>query len=74
MYDCDVVELPVCSPLMQSVLTSLEQWEILLQGKLDLFAGPPQDYIPSCYPDQHTNGPAIFKYKTMMEPGSTPFL
>ena len=68
------VELPVCSPLLQSVLKTMEKWEELLLAKLDLFSGPPEEYIPGCYKDVNVNGPSILKYKSMMEPSNTPFL
>jgi len=70
----ELPELPVCSPLLQAVLKTMEQWEELLQGKLELFAGPPQDYIPGCFPDSTVNGPTILKYKALLEPMNTPFL
>jgi len=70
----DIPELPVCSPLMQSVLKTMEKWEEILRTQLDLFNGPPEDYIPGCFVDSSVTGPPIQKYKTMTEPANTPFL
>ncbi len=67
-------ELPVCSPLLQSVLKTMEKWEDLLQAKLNLFSGPPEEYIPGCYRDVNVSGPSLLRYKSMMEPSNTPFL
>ncbi len=46
----------------------------MLKERLDLFSGPPSDYIPGCYVDNSTNGPVLFKYKSLLEPEYTPFL
>ncbi len=71
----DISELPVCSPLLQAVLKTMEKWEDMLLSKLELFAGPPEDYIPGCYKDTLVEGgPGILKYKSMLEPTNTPFL
>ena len=68
------LELPVCSPLLQSVLKTLDKWVELLHQKLLLFSGPPPDYIPGCAVDNTTNGPTINRYKSLFEPDSLPFL
>ena len=68
-----VAELPVSSPLAQSVLKTLETWEELLLARLNLFSGPPVDYIPGCYPDASA-GQLANKYRDLLEPGNTPFL
>lgn len=70
----ELPELPVCSPLVQSVLKTLKTWEEVLKGKLDLFSGPPMGYIPGCYVDVNVEGPTILKYKSILDPRNTPFL
>ena len=70
---CDVTELAVSSPLVQSVLHTLRTWEELLLGRLKLFSGPPVDYIPGCFPDT-TTGQLSNKYRALLEPGNTPFM
>jgi len=64
----------VRSPLLQAVLTTLDRWRLLLRGRLELFAGPPEDYIPGLYVDNMTTGPAMLKYKALLEASNTPFL
>ena len=59
---------------MQACLKTMEKWEEILQTQLDLFNGPPEDYIPGCFVDTTVTGPPIHKYKTMTEPTNTPFL
>ena len=69
-----ITELPVCSPLLQSILHTLDKWDMLLQQRLELFAGPPSDYIPGCFVDTAAEGPTIDKYRAMLEVINTPFL
>ena len=64
----------MCSPLLQSMLKVMEQWEEVLKARLHLFSGPPVDYIPGCYVDHLATGPTMHKYKALMEPANTPFL
>ncbi|XP_071965576.1 dmX-like protein 2 isoform X2 [Antedon mediterranea] len=72
----ELAELPVSSPLLHSILKLLEQWIQALEYKLDLFSAPPDDYIPDCMGVGigSSSGPAILKYKAMLEPDNTPFL
>ena len=69
-----LLELPVSSPLVQSVLSTLRRWEELLLGRLQLFSGPPVDYIPGCYPDTSTGSQLSNKYRALLEPANTPFV
>ncbi|CAH1797131.1 unnamed protein product [Owenia fusiformis] len=70
----EIPELPVSSPLLQAVVSSLGHWEMNCLEELEQFPGPPDDYIPGCYTDSTNTGPAILKYKAMLEPINTPFL
>ncbi|XP_070543555.1 dmX-like protein 2 isoform X2 [Ptychodera flava] len=69
----ELAELPVVSPMIHSVMKTLERWQQLLMGKLELFAGPPPDYISYDISSMQTGGPAILRYKAMLEPSNTPF-
>uniref|UniRef100_A0A673U0U4 Dmx like 2 n=1 Tax=Suricata suricatta TaxID=37032 RepID=A0A673U0U4_SURSU len=67
-------ELPVTSPLGIAVIKNLENWEQILQEKMDQFEGPPPNYI-NTYPTDLSlgAGPAILRNKAMLEPENTPF-
>uniref|UniRef100_A0A8C9A390 Dmx like 2 n=1 Tax=Prolemur simus TaxID=1328070 RepID=A0A8C9A390_PROSS len=66
--------LPVTSPLGLAVIKNLENWEQILQEKMDQFEGPPPNYI-NTYPTDLSigAGPAILRNKAMLEPENTPF-
>ncbi|XP_073977920.1 rabconnectin-3 alpha isoform X3 [Rhodnius prolixus] len=73
----EIQELPVCSPLIHGVMRVISQWQEILKDDLDVRGPPPPRYIPGCYvepslPGQST-GPAILKYRTILEKGNTPF-
>ncbi|XP_078588683.1 dmX-like protein 1 isoform X1 [Branchiostoma floridae x Branchiostoma japonicum] len=68
----EMAELPVASPLLHAVLKNLELWQQMLIGRLELFNGPPLDYIPLSGVES-TGGPALLRYKAMLEPTNTPF-
>lgn len=67
-------DLPVTSPLGIAVVKTMENWEQILQEKMDQFEGPPQNYI-NTFPSDLTvsAGPAILRHKAMLEPDNTPF-
>ncbi|XP_074185285.1 dmX-like protein 2 [Rhinolophus sinicus] len=67
-------ELPVTSPLGIAVIKNLENWERILQEKMDQFEGPPPNYINTYPADLSVGaGPAILRNKAMLEPENTPF-
>ncbi|XP_064151285.1 dmX-like protein 2 isoform X10 [Loxodonta africana] len=67
-------ELPVTSPLGIAVVKNLENWEQILQEKMDQFEGPPPNYINTYPTDLSVGaGPAILRNKAMLEPENTPF-
>ncbi|XP_052387583.1 dmX-like protein 2 isoform X5 [Carassius gibelio] len=70
----DFTELPVTSPLANAVLKTLENWEQILQEKMNKFDSPPPNYI-NTYPTDLSagGGPAILRHKAMLEPDNTPF-
>ncbi|CAG0916295.1 unnamed protein product [Notodromas monacha] len=69
----ELQELPVASPLMHTVLRILHHWSKSCKEYLDACNGPPEGYIPGCYIDRAAGGPAISKYKTILDPKNTPF-
>jgi len=69
-----VVELPVCSPLVNSVHKILEQWETDLKDRLEKFDSAPANYIPGVYIEpSFGSSVTIVKYHTIMDPANTPF-
>ena len=69
-----VLELPVTSPLGIAVIKNLENWEQILQEKMDQFEGPPPNYINTYPTDLSVGaGPALLRNKAMLEPENTPF-
>ncbi|XP_012513474.1 PREDICTED: dmX-like protein 2 [Propithecus coquereli] len=67
-------QLPVTSPLGIAVIKNLENWEQILQEKMDQFEGPPPNYINTYPTDLSVGaGPAILRNKAMLEPENTPF-
>ncbi|KAL3867333.1 hypothetical protein ACJMK2_044544 [Sinanodonta woodiana] len=69
----ELAELPICSPLMHATLRTIEQWEEVLQGKLELFAGPPDHFIPGMEHDIVPGIPST-KYKAILVPSNNPFI
>ncbi|XP_074090781.1 dmX-like protein 2 [Macrotis lagotis] len=67
-------DLPVTSPLGTAVIKNLENWEQILQEKMDQFEGPPPNYINTCSSDTSVGaGPASLRNKAMLDPENTPF-
>jgi hypothetical protein len=66
-------ELPVCSPLIHSALRVVTQWQDMLIEELNLRRPPPADYIPGCFVETTAAGPAIHKYRSLLEKCNTPF-
>ncbi|OBS78650.1 hypothetical protein A6R68_18963, partial [Neotoma lepida] len=76
IYDSDesVHKLPVTSPLGIAVIKNLENWEQILQEKMDHFEGPPPNYVNTYPTDLSVGaGPAILRNRAMLEPENTPF-
>ncbi|XP_048584043.1 dmX-like protein 2 isoform X2 [Nematostella vectensis] len=72
----ELTDLPSISPQLHSAMKMLELWTQTFLGRLDMYQGPPPDYISqfpvSCesYP---RGGPALLRYKALMDPKNTPF-
>ncbi|KAL7980052.1 hypothetical protein Chor_001320 [Crotalus horridus] len=70
----ELTELPVTSPLGTAVIKNLENWEQILQERMDHFEGPPPDYINTCFPELGLGaGAAAARIKAMVDPENTPF-
>ena len=68
-----LTDLPVSSPLLHAMLRVMEQWEDVLLGKLELFAAPPENYIPGIEVDLIPGVPTT-KYKALMKQNNSPFM
>ncbi|XP_049821296.1 dmX-like protein 2 isoform X4 [Aethina tumida] len=68
----ELSELPVASPLIHIALRKLSLWQDNLRRELDCRQAPPE-YIPGCFVENTTTGPAIQKYRQLLEPHNTPF-
>lgn len=69
-----MLDLPVCSPLCHAALKTLQRWEQLLLKRLEIFGGPPSQYISTQLQDESvSSGPAILRHKALLEPANTPF-
>ncbi|XP_015685249.1 dmX-like protein 2, partial [Protobothrops mucrosquamatus] len=70
----ELTELPVTSPLGTAVIKNLENWEQILQERMDRFEGPPPDYINTCFHELGIGaGAAAARIKAMVDPENTPF-
>ncbi|XP_001850447.2 dmX-like protein 2 isoform X2 [Culex quinquefasciatus] len=69
----EMQELPVCSPLIHGILRSLSSWQELLREELEHRGPASVDYIPGCFVESEAKGPAIHKYRSLLEKSNTPF-
>ncbi|XP_075692421.1 dmX-like protein 1 isoform X2 [Rhinoderma darwinii] len=70
----ELSELPVASPLCHAALKTLQRWEQVLLRRLELYEGPPQDFITIPTSEEALSaGPAILRHKALLEPTNTPF-
>ncbi|XP_022257757.1 dmX-like protein 2 isoform X5 [Limulus polyphemus] len=69
----DLPELPVSSPMIHSVLRTLELWLHQVKMHMESFGSPPPHYLPECFVESNQGGPAIQKYKALLELQNTPF-
>ncbi|XP_077318349.1 dmX-like protein 1 isoform X1 [Lithobates pipiens] len=70
----DLSDLPVASPLCHATLKTLQRWEQVLLRRLEIYGGPPQDFITMPSTDEVLSaGPAILRHKALLEPTNTPF-
>ncbi|XP_068103218.1 dmX-like protein 1 isoform X2 [Hyperolius riggenbachi] len=70
----ELSDLPVASPLCHATLKTLQRWEQVLLRRLEIYGGPPQDFIVMPSSEEALNaGPAILRHKALLEPTNTPF-
>ncbi|XP_058459198.1 dmX-like protein 2 isoform X2 [Malaya genurostris] len=69
----EMQELPVSSPLVHAVLRILSSWQELLREELENRGPASVDYIPGCFVESEAKGPAILKYRSLLEKSNTPF-
>ena len=50
-----------------------ETWKESVMESLLSFNCAPENFIPGCFADSNATGPAINKYRGMIEPQNTPF-
>lgn len=67
------LELPVASPLTHGVLRRLNAWIEILKEELAMRGPAPLDFIPGCFIESDVKGPAIHKYRSLLEKSNTPF-
>lgn len=68
-----ISELPVASPLTHGVLRRLNSWIDILKEELAMRGPAPIDFIPGCFIETDVKGPAIHKYRSLLEKHNTPF-
>uniref|UniRef100_A0A182VT50 RAVE complex protein Rav1 C-terminal domain-containing protein n=1 Tax=Anopheles minimus TaxID=112268 RepID=A0A182VT50_9DIPT len=59
----EMQELPVSSPLVHGILRTLSSWQDLLKEELE----------NRCFIESEAKGPAIHKYRSLLERSNTPF-
>ncbi|GFO28212.1 Dmx-like protein 2 [Plakobranchus ocellatus] len=69
----ELTELPNASPFLHAVMKVLDQWQDILQSRLDLFGGAPNNYIPGLMIDVATGQP-LSKLQALFLTENTPFL
>lgn len=67
-------DLPTTSSFIHSILKTLKRWQYSLQFYMNEFTNMPDRFLPNMYVDgEKTSGPAIQKYKALLETNNTPF-
>lgn len=69
----ELQELPVASPLIHGTLRTMSNWYQYLKEELEARGPAPADYIPGCFMESEAKGPAIQKYRSLLERHNTPF-
>ncbi|XP_063310187.1 dmX-like protein 1 isoform X1 [Pelobates fuscus] len=70
----ELSDLPVASPLCHATLKTLQRWEQVLLKRLEIYGGPPPDFITIPTSEEALSaGPAILRHKALLEPSNTPF-
>lgn len=59
--------------MTHGVLRRLNSWIEILKEELALRGPAPLDFIPGCFVESDVKGPAIHKYRSLLEKHNTPF-
>lgn len=59
--------------MTHGVLRRLNSWIEVLKDELALRGPAPLDFIPGCFIETDVKGPAIHKYRSLLEKSNTPF-
>lgn len=51
----------------------MNRWQEILKEELAVRGPAPLDFIPGCFVESDVKGPAIHKYRSLLERGNTPF-
>lgn len=54
-------------------MRTLAIWQDILKDNLESRPSPSVDYIPGCFVETEIKGPAIHKYRSLLEKNNTPF-
>lgn len=63
----------MCSPLVHAALRTLNKWQDQFKKNIANFGDVSPDFIPGCFVETEAKGPAIHKYRTILEKSNTPF-
>jgi hypothetical protein len=70
----ELQDLPTTSPLIHAVLKMMHKWQIYMNNYMNEFDSPPQHFLPNSFVETtRQSGPAILKYKALLELNNTPF-
>ncbi|GAB0086325.1 dmX-like protein 2 [Sergentomyia squamirostris] len=69
----EMQELPVASPLIHGILRTMSKWQDVLREEVENRGPASVDFIPGCYIETEAKGPAIHKYRSLLEKQNTPF-
>ncbi|XP_076465247.1 dmX-like protein 2 isoform X2 [Babylonia areolata] len=69
----ELSELPIVSPMLHAVVRLLERWEAMMQARLDLFPGPPDNFINGLTL-QVISGKPNSKLEALLSAENTPFV
>nr|XP_036221657.1 dmX-like protein 2 [Bactrocera oleae] len=70
----EIQDLPVLSPLSHELLRTLRRWQDFAINLLITKGPPPEDFIPGCFVESSGQGPAIHRYRSLLNKDNTPFL
>ncbi|XP_070175544.1 dmX-like protein 2 isoform X2 [Littorina saxatilis] len=69
----ELTELPIVSPMLHAMMRLLERWEAMMQARLELFSGAPDNFIPGLTLEI-ISGKPISKLEALLKAEHTPFV